>query len=174
MPDEERDQDRDDDDDNDADGSGASATISITNYNRTISHLLSCSFQKRAAPLYPDPRQSQSPLGSQPACSADAGVANRTLRAMIAVVGIVLALGMAGVALVQSRGSDAQYYSREVYGMDARSHRKWAFAAFGFIVLFVLSSLLHHDYDVMVGAAFAVIAILYFASFVRGYTSEDE
>jgi len=93
---------------------------------------------------------------------------------MIAAVGIALAACMAGVALAQSRGSDAQYYSREVYGMNARSHKKWAFAALGFVLLFALSAILHHDYDIMIAAAFAVIAILYFASFVRGYSSEDE
>lgn len=93
---------------------------------------------------------------------------------MIGVVCIALATCMAGIAFVQSRGPDAQYYSREVYGMDARSHRRWAFAALGFILLFAISAVLGHAYDVMLAAAFAVIAILYFASFVRGYSSEDE
>jgi len=93
---------------------------------------------------------------------------------MIGVMGIALAACMAGVALTQSRRPDAQYYAGEMYGMNARAHQRWGFLALGFIVLFGVSAALGHAYDVMLGAGFAVIAILYFASFIRGYTSEDE
>jgi len=93
---------------------------------------------------------------------------------MWAYSGIVLALLLAAYAARRSKSASAGYYESEVYGMDASTHRKWAFAALGFALLFLISAIRGHQFDVMIFAAFAVVAILYIASFLRGYGSEDE
>ena len=93
---------------------------------------------------------------------------------MWAFTGIVLALLLAAYAGRRAKSESATYYEGEVYAMDASSHRRWAFAALGFALLFAISAIRGHGYDVMIFSAFAVVGILYGASFMRGYSSEDE
>lgn len=93
---------------------------------------------------------------------------------MWAYSGIVLSLILAAYAVWRSKSASAGYYESEVYAMDASTHRRWAFAAAGFALLFLISAVRGHQYDVTIFAAFAVVAILYIASFLRGYGSEDE
>lgn len=88
--------------------------------------------------------------------------------------GIVLAVALAAYAALRSKSASGSYYESEVYAMDASTHRRWAFAALGFALLFLISAVRGHQYDVTIFAAFAVVAILYIASFLRGYGSEDE
>ena len=93
---------------------------------------------------------------------------------MWAYTGIILALGLSAYAWWRARAGSTAYYEREVYAMGSSAHRRWAFAGCGFALLFALSALRGHAYDVTIFAAFAVVAILYVSSFMRGYSAEDE
>lgn len=89
-------------------------------------------------------------------------------------IGFFLAITVAAAATVRSR-TRGGFYDHDVYGMDARAHRRYAAVSFVFAAFFGVAYALH-----LVGAGiaalalYALIAVLYAASFLRGATETDE
>ncbi len=84
---------------------------------------------------------------------------------MLSIAGCAASLVLAGVAAWGSRGN---FYTAEVYGMTVTSHRRFAVACLVFAGLFAASLLLPAA-AVPLWGLFTVAAILYGASFLRGF-----
>jgi hypothetical protein len=86
---------------------------------------------------------------------------------------IAAALG-AILAYRNARSSTASFYANQVYNMTARGHLRFAIASAIIALLFLIGTLFFNVITVPLLALYAVLAILYGASFVRGATGEDE
>jgi hypothetical protein len=93
---------------------------------------------------------------------------------MWSLIGAILALAVSAVAWQRSRAKSRTFYEHDVYGMTPSTHRRYALASAGFAIVFIAGSLWPHVPTVPLLAAYTVVAILYFASFVRGASGEDE
>ncbi|MHB1549904.1 MAG: hypothetical protein ACYDG0_10180 [Vulcanimicrobiaceae bacterium] len=93
---------------------------------------------------------------------------------MWSYAGLLCALGTGAVAWLRSRTANGTFYERDVYGMTPRSHRRYAYASAIFALYFIASAFRPSLPAVPALAVFAVVAILYASSFVRGATGEDE
>jgi hypothetical protein len=78
------------------------------------------------------------------------------------------------LGLRRSRSSEASFYEREVYGVSAVSHRRFAWMSLAFVALFAASAWSAHLPAVPMLAVYTLALILYAATFVRGATGEDE
>jgi len=117
-------------------------------------------FEHQAAWLYPDP------------ASAYQGEANSSL--MWGAIGLGCAACMTVLAMAAGARSRRSFYEHDVYGMSPVTHRAYAAAALAFVALFAACLRYPVLPTVPFLGAFAVLAILYGASFVRGATGEDE
>jgi hypothetical protein len=90
---------------------------------------------------------------------------------MWAGVGLVLSVLLLVVAL-RNAAAGANEYAREVYYMTKRTHLGFGLAGAAGIVLFTLAYFTRLA-SVPLLAVFALLSILYFSSFARGF-SEDE
>lgn len=86
---------------------------------------------------------------------------------------IGLVFSLAGAALGLLRGRRASFYAEQVYHMTDRSHRTFAGVSLAFAGGFVIASRLP-SVAVPLLAVYVLLLILYAASFVRGYSGEDE
>ncbi|HEY8297049.1 MAG TPA: hypothetical protein VIG32_03395 [Candidatus Baltobacteraceae bacterium] len=93
---------------------------------------------------------------------------------MWSLIGLVLALAIATLAWLRGRTLNATFYERDVYGMGASVHRRYAAASLIFALAFAAGVALPAVPAVPLLAVYTVVAILYLASFVRGATGEDE
>ena len=92
---------------------------------------------------------------------------------MWSLAGLTVALAMALLAWWKSR-NEGGYYDAHVYAMTARSHRGFALAGLAFAAFFAATFALGRESVGTVGlGVFAVVAIFYTASFLRG-ASDDE
>ncbi|HZZ00951.1 MAG TPA: hypothetical protein VFE36_15425 [Candidatus Baltobacteraceae bacterium] len=90
------------------------------------------------------------------------------------VVGIALALCIAGLALFRSRARGG-HYDAEVYGMEPSTHRRYAAISLAFALFFAVSFALGTELASLVALSmYAVIALLYLTSFIRGYADNDD
>jgi hypothetical protein len=65
------------------------------------------------------------------------------------------------------------FYDREVYGMTASVHRRYAVISLAFAVYFVIASVLRLDAAGIAGLAlYALVAVFYAASFLQGAPDE--
>jgi hypothetical protein len=88
------------------------------------------------------------------------------------LIGLGLALAVAAAAWHRSR-SPGGFYDREVYAMDVRSHRRYAAASLGFALYFAATCVLALPAAGIAGLAlYALIALLYATSFLRGASDE--
>jgi hypothetical protein len=161
MPYEDRDQDRNQDDDNDAYGSRP-APAAIIDYNRAISHTSHCSFRSSQSARFIPRVQASIPGGGEAS-------------GMFVWSGCVLSLVLAAVAWSRSRAPVRSYYEGEVYGLTARTHRRWA----GLFALLALAAALTAIWargagEIPLLSALALAGILYGATFLRGASGEDE
>ncbi len=93
---------------------------------------------------------------------------------MWSLIGLFVAVVVAALAWQRSRRSGG-YYDAQIYAMTARTHRGYALASLAFAVFFVCTFVLRLDSAGVAGLAlYAVIAIFYIASFLRGASDEDE
>jgi hypothetical protein len=84
------------------------------------------------------------------------------------LIGVAAALGIAILAWQRSRAAGG-FYAGGAYGMDPIIHRRYAIAGLAFAACFALAFVFHATFAGLCGLAiFAVIAILYLSSFVRG------
>ena len=89
-------------------------------------------------------------------------------------IGIALAVALAAIAWHRSRASGG-FYDAGVYAMTARTHRAYALAGLAFALFFACTLALHNDGAGIAGlAAYAVVAIFYAASFLRGASDDDQ
>ena len=90
------------------------------------------------------------------------------------IAGIALALGVSAVAWRRSR-SGGGFYDREVYGMEAATHRRYAIASLAFAAFFAAAYAARSVAAGIAGLAlYALIAVLYAASFLPGAHDRDE
>ena len=86
---------------------------------------------------------------------------------------MIAALAMALFAWLRSRRAGG-YYDAQVYAMTARTHRGFALAALAFAAFFGATLALGRESVGIAGfAAYAVVAVFYGTSFLRG-ASDDE
>lgn len=86
--------------------------------------------------------------------------------------GIAVALVVAAVAWRCSR-SPGGFYDREVYGMSSSNHRRYAIVSLAFAAYFAAMYALRLETAGIAGLAlYALIAILYAASFLQGAPDE--
>lgn len=87
--------------------------------------------------------------------------------------GLALALFIAGVAFLRSR-TRGGYYDAELYGMLPPSHRRYAGISLAFALFFAIAWVLRAQTAGLIALAiYAVIALLYVTSFLRGYADND-
>jgi hypothetical protein len=88
-------------------------------------------------------------------------------------LGLAIALAVAAVAWHRSR-SQGGYYDEDVYGMTPATHRRYALASLSFAFYFGAAWRLGGTVQGLGGlTVYAVVVILYGASFLRG-AEEDE
>jgi hypothetical protein len=86
--------------------------------------------------------------------------------------GLAIALVVASIALRCSR-SPGGFYDREAYGMTAAVHRRYATTSLVFAIYFAVTSAFHLETAGIAGLAlYALIAVLYASSFLRGASDE--
>ena len=89
------------------------------------------------------------------------------------VIGLALALVVAFSAWRASLARGG-YYDAEAYGMTPSAHRRYALTSLAFGGYFAATLALHQETAGIAGLAlYAVVAVLYGASFLRG-ASHDE
>ncbi|MGC2651846.1 MAG: hypothetical protein WA304_13700, partial [Candidatus Cybelea sp.] len=89
-------------------------------------------------------------------------------------IGLACSACVAGVAAWRSRSAGG-YYDRGVYGLDARAHRRYASISLAFAVFFAAMLVLHAVTAGIVGLAlYALVAVFYATSFLRGASDIDE
>lgn len=87
--------------------------------------------------------------------------------------GLALALFIAAIAFLRSR-TRGGYYDAELYGMSPSTHRRYAAISLAFALFFAIAWSLHARAPGLVALAiYAVIALLYVTSFLRGYADND-
>ncbi|HEV3195176.1 MAG: hypothetical protein WB681_07225 [Candidatus Cybelea sp.] len=90
------------------------------------------------------------------------------------LVGLAISLGVAAIAWHRSRSSGG-FYDREIYGMSAAAHRRYAIASLAFAAYFAAIYAMRSPTAGIAGLAlYALIAVLYAASFLQGAHDPDE
>jgi len=93
---------------------------------------------------------------------------------MWSLTGLLLSLAVAGVAWRRSRRNGG-YYDAETYGMGRREHLRYALASAGFAAYFAATLALHAATAGVAGLTlYALLAVLYAASFLRGAADVDQ
>lgn len=91
---------------------------------------------------------------------------------MWSLIGLLLALLVAGTAWRRSRTAGG-FYDRETYAMDATAHRRYATASLLFAAYFAATYALRlHAAGIAGLALYALVAIFYATSFLRGASDE--
>lgn len=89
-------------------------------------------------------------------------------------IGLTLALAVAVLAWLRSR-KPGGYYDAAVYGMTPLAHRRYALLSLAFGAFFGTALLLRSDTAGLIGLAlYAVIAVFYGASFLRGSVENEQ
>lgn len=90
------------------------------------------------------------------------------------VVGLALALLMAGIAFFRS-GARGGYYDAELYGMGPSTHRRYVAVSLAFALFFAVAWTMRAETaGLVLLSIYAVIALFYLTSFLRGYADNDE
>lgn len=88
-------------------------------------------------------------------------------------VGLALCCILTGVAWFKSKRGSENYYERDLYGMTARTHRAYAGLSALFAALFIAAFFVPALPAVPLLAAYVLVFIFYFSSFVRGFSDEE-
>ncbi|MGA8534899.1 MAG: hypothetical protein WB615_12400 [Candidatus Tumulicola sp.] len=90
------------------------------------------------------------------------------------LAGFIVSLVVAAIAWHRSRVGGG-YYDAHVYAMTARTHRSYALASLAFAAAFAFTLATRREAAGLAALAlYAVIAIFYAASFLRGAADPDE
>ncbi|MBV9333444.1 MAG: hypothetical protein JO146_05510 [Candidatus Eremiobacteraeota bacterium] len=91
---------------------------------------------------------------------------------LYSAAGTIIALIVAIAAWRCSRAPGG-FYDRDVYGMSESSHRRYALVSVGFAIYFGIAFALRLDAAGIAGLAlYALVAIFYATSFLRGASDE--
>jgi hypothetical protein len=91
------------------------------------------------------------------------------------LIGIVAALAIAALAWRRGRAPAGGFYDEGVYGMAPAIHRRYAYAGAAFAIFFAIAFAMHATFAGFAGLAiYALVAILYASSFVRGASDYHE
>ena len=91
---------------------------------------------------------------------------------MWSLIGLAIAVAIA--AFAWHRGGAGGYYDAQVYAMTARTHRGYALTSLAFAAFFAVTFALKRNAAGVAGLAlYAVIAIFYITSFLRGASDEE-
>ena len=86
----------------------------------------------------------------------------------------MLALGVAAAAWQRSRSAGG-FYDAQVYGMDRATHRRYGAISLGFAAFFALAYALHlYGAGIAALTLYALVAVFYATSFLRGAADADE
>jgi hypothetical protein len=89
-------------------------------------------------------------------------------------IGLLLALALAAAAWRRSLGSGG-FYDRDVYAMTPATHRRYAIAGLAFATYFAAALLFGQETAGIAGLAlYALVAVIYATSFLRGAPDRDE
>ena len=89
-------------------------------------------------------------------------------------MGFAACVAVVAAAWHRSRAGGG-YYDAQVYAMTARTHRAYALASLAFAVFFAFAFAFRREAAGVAGLAlYAVIAIFYATSFLRGASDDDE
>jgi hypothetical protein len=90
------------------------------------------------------------------------------------LIGGVAALVTAVLAWQRSRAAGG-FYAAGIYGMGPSLHRRYAAVSLAFAIVFGIAFVLHATFaGLILLAVYAVIAILYYSSFIRGASDYHE
>jgi hypothetical protein len=90
------------------------------------------------------------------------------------IAGLVLALGITVAAASRGRSAGG-FYAGEWYGMSAAAHRRYAAVSLAFAAFFALAYAYGLAAAGIAGLAlYALIAVFYLSSFLRGAPDRDE
>lgn len=95
-----------------------------------------------------------------------------TTATLYALLGLVLSLAGAAVALARGRAPKS-FYAADVYHLTPRSHRRFAALSAVFAGGF-LAALRWPVIDVPLLAIYTLLLVLYGSSFARGFSGEDD
>jgi hypothetical protein len=93
---------------------------------------------------------------------------------MWAWIGLGSALLGAASALWYLKSRATSFYEREIYGTTRAAHFHFVQISLAFAIVFTISTLIPKLPAVPFLAVYAVLLILYAATFARGSTGEDE
>lgn len=93
---------------------------------------------------------------------------------MYGTFGAIIAAIGAALAFRNARVTSHSFYATQVYNVTARGHMRFAWTSVSCAILFLIDRLSFNTIAIPLLALYAVFAILYGASFVRGATGEDE
>jgi hypothetical protein len=89
-------------------------------------------------------------------------------------IGLLLAVALAAAAWRRSLGSGG-FYDRDVYAMRPATHRRYAIAGLAFAVYFAAALVFGQGTAGIAGLAlYALVAVIYATSFLRGASDLDE
>jgi hypothetical protein len=90
------------------------------------------------------------------------------------LIGAICAAALAAFAFWRSR-QPGGHYDDEIYGMTHVSHIRYTLAALGFAILFAVSAYTQNTTLLLpIGAAFALLAVFYGTSFLRGFSDAHD
>lgn len=93
---------------------------------------------------------------------------------MYGTFGVIIAAIGAVLAYRNARVTSRSFYATQVYNVTARGHMRFAWTSLSCAIVFLIDRLFFNTIAIPLLALYAVLAILYGASFVRGATGEDE
>ena len=90
------------------------------------------------------------------------------------LIGLTAALAVGAAAWLRSRAPGG-FYDRDVYGMTARTHRRYCAISLAFALYFALTYARGLGAAGIAGLAlYAVVAVFYVTSFLQGAPDRDE
>ena len=90
------------------------------------------------------------------------------------IAGLILALAVATAAALRSR-SPGSFYETQWYGMNAAAHRRYALVSLAFAAFFgVAYARGLYSAGIAALALYALVAVFYLTSFLRGASDRDE
>ena len=93
---------------------------------------------------------------------------------MYGTFGVIIAAIGAVLAYRNARVTSRSFYATQVYNVTARGHMRFAWTSLSCAIVFLIDRFFFNTIAIPLLALYAVLAILYGASFVRGATGEDE
>ena len=93
---------------------------------------------------------------------------------MWSATGLAVALTVGAMALMRLRARSGNFYETELYGISASTYRRYALVSGIFALSFLASFFWSAVPPVPLLAVYALIAILFLSSFIRGAVGEDE